>query len=194
MAIMAAFDLEARQYDAVNAFTNSPLDEVVHCACPEGYAMEGQCLLLLYALYGLRRSPLLWLKEFSKTLQELGLQEVPGEPCLFTNKWLIVFFYVDDIVVLCHTKHLSHLERFEKDLMARYETRSLGELSWFLGIWILRDRSKRKVWLCQDSYIDKMTSKFHLEHHKPAFTPLPPDVLKPHNSQATAQEIHAYQQ
>ena len=60
MAIMAAFDLEARQYDAVNAFTNSSLDEAVHCACPEGYnSVEGICLLLLRALYGLRRSPLL---------------------------------------------------------------------------------------------------------------------------------------
>ena len=194
MAIMAAFDLEARQYDAVNAFTNSPLDEVVHCACPEGYATEGKSLLLLRALYGLRRSPLLWLKEFSKTLQELGLREVPGEPCLFTNEWLIIFFYVDDIVALCHTKHLPHLERFEKSLMARYETRSLGELNWFLGIRIIWDRSKRKVWLCQDSYIDKMTTKFHLEHHRPAHTPLPPDELKPYDGQATAQEIHAYQQ
>jgi hypothetical protein len=134
---MAAFDLEARQYDVVNAFTNSILDEVVHCAYPEGYNIEGICLLLLHALYRLRRSPLLWLKEFSKTLQELGLQEVLGEPCLFTNDWLIVFFYVDDIVTLCCKEHLPRLETFEKDLMARYEIWSLGELSWFLGIRVI---------------------------------------------------------
>ena len=194
MAIMAAFDLEARQYDAVNAFTNSSLDEVVHCACPEGYNIEGLCLLLLCALYGLRRSPLLWLKEFSKTLQELGLQEVPGEPCLFTNDWLIVFFYVDDIVTLCRKEHLPRLANFEKSLMARYEIRSLGELSWFLGIRVVRDRGAKKVWLCQDSYIDKITTRFHLEHHKPAHTPLPPDELLPYEGQATAQQIHAYQQ
>ena len=68
MAIMAAFSLVARHYNAVNAFTNSILDEVVYCACPKGYNIEGISLLLLRALYGLRRSPLLWLKEFSKTL------------------------------------------------------------------------------------------------------------------------------
>jgi hypothetical protein len=194
MAIMAAFDLEARQYDAVNAFTNSTLDEVVHCACLEGYAIEGVCLLLLRALYGLRRSPLLWLKEFSKTLQELDLQEVPGEPCLYTNDWLIVFFYVDDIVTLCRKEHLPRLESFEKSLMARYEIRSLGELNWFLGIRVVRDREAKKVWLCQDSYIDKIATRFHLEHRKPAYTPLPPDELLPYDGQATAQEIHAYQQ
>ena len=107
---------------------------MIHCACPEGYLREGSCLQLLRSLYGLRRAPLLWLKEFAKILRELGLQEVPGEPCLFTNDWLIVFFYVDDIVVLCRTEHLSQLKDFEKRLAARYEIRNLGELSWFLGV------------------------------------------------------------
>ena len=78
--------------------------------------------------------------------------------------------------------------------MARYEIRSLGELSWFLGIRVIQDRGAKKVWLCQDSYIDKITARFHLEHHKPAHTPLPPDELLPYEGQATAQEIHAFQQ
>jgi hypothetical protein len=48
MAITAAFDLEVRQYhdDAVNAFTNSVLDKVVYCKCPEGFEQAGMCLLL----------------------------------------------------------------------------------------------------------------------------------------------------
>jgi hypothetical protein len=194
MAIAAAFDLEARQYDAVSAFTNSILDETVHCKCPEGFEHIGLCLLLLRALYGLRRSPLLWLKEFSKALQELGLKEVPGEPCLYANDWLIVFFYVDDIVTLCRKEDLPKLQLFEKALMERYEIRSLGELIWFLGIRIIRDRPERKIWLCQDSYIDKITRKFNLEYHKPASTPLPMEELVPHVGQATPQEIYAYQQ
>jgi hypothetical protein len=40
MAITAAFDLEVRQYDAVNALKNSFLDEVVYCKCPEGFKPE----------------------------------------------------------------------------------------------------------------------------------------------------------
>ena len=194
MAIMAAFNLEARQYDIVNAFTNSELDETVHCACPEGYTKEGSCLLLLRALYGLRRSLILWLKEFSKTLRELGLEEVSGEPCLFTNDWLIIFFYVDDIVALCRTEHLPHLIEFEKRLEARYEIRSLGELNWFLGVRIVWDQQAKKVWLCQDSYIDKIATKFHLEHHRLAHTPLPPSDLFPYEATATPQQIYAYQQ
>jgi len=68
MAMAAAYDLEAYQLDAVNAFINNQLDETVHCAFPEGFDQPGSCLLLLRALYGLRQSPLLWLQEFSTTL------------------------------------------------------------------------------------------------------------------------------
>ena len=76
IAIMAVFGLEARQYDIVNEFINSTLNETVYCSCPEGYKVDGSCLLLHKALYGLRRAPILWLKEFSKTLQEMGFKDI----------------------------------------------------------------------------------------------------------------------
>ena len=194
MVISTAFDLEAHQYNAVSTFTNSVLDEIIYCDCPEGFEHAGLCILLLRALYGLRRSPLLWLKEFSKTLKELSLTEVPGEPCLYANDWLVVFFYVDDIVALCRPDDLSKLHVFEATLMERYEIRNLGELSWFLGVRIIRDRTEKKIWLCQDSYIDKITTKFNLEYHKRAHTPLPTDELIPYEGKASPQEIFAYQQ
>jgi len=37
MALIAKFDLETRQLDAVNAFTNSPLDEEIFVDWPLGY-------------------------------------------------------------------------------------------------------------------------------------------------------------
>jgi hypothetical protein len=46
----------------------------------------------------------------------------------------------------------------------------------------------------QDPYINKIKTKFHLEHYKPAFTPLPPIDLLPYKDKATDQEIHTYQQ
>jgi len=59
MAVTAAFDLEAKQMDAVNAFTNSEIDGTVYCNSPGEFGEERYCLLLLRALYGLRQSPLL---------------------------------------------------------------------------------------------------------------------------------------
>ena len=59
MAITAAFDLDAHQFDAVNALINSHLDEEVHCLPPEGFQRPDSLWLLLRALYGLKQSSLL---------------------------------------------------------------------------------------------------------------------------------------
>ena len=151
MAIAAAFDLEVRLYDAVNAFTNSKLDEETYCECPEGFERSGSILLLLKALYGLKQSPLFWQRTFSTTLEELGLQPVPGANCLYNNNWLIVFFYVDDIATIFSSKYLDRFKQFETKLLNRYEMRTLGELTWFLRIRVVRDRSARKLSLVGNS-------------------------------------------
>lgn len=153
MAITAAFDLEAKQYDVTNAFINAKLNDEVYCECPEGFQRPGHVLRLNRALYGIKQSPLLWLNAFSATLEELGLLPVSGVNCLFCNEHLIVFFYVDDIIVLYARQNIAYLRSFETNLLQRYQVRSLGDLKWFLGIRIQRDRDARKMWLCQDSYI-----------------------------------------
>jgi hypothetical protein len=71
--------------------------------------------------------------------------------------------------------------------------RDLGELSWFLGIRVIRDRVQKKLWLCQDSYIRKIATTFHLTDRKPPATPLATEELTPNTEQATAQEIYLYQ-
>src|SRR4051812_16423490 len=71
MAIAAYFNLEIRQYDAVNAFTNTPLKTPVYCYQPEGFSDSNHLWELHRALYGLKISPLLWYEELTKTLKEL---------------------------------------------------------------------------------------------------------------------------
>jgi hypothetical protein len=70
----------------------------------------------------------------------------------------------------------------------------LGELKWFLGIGILRDRENRELWLCQDSYVEKITHRFHLEDRKMPVTPMSSEVLTKYNAQASPKEVHLYQQ
>ncbi|KNG44754.1 hypothetical protein TW65_08419 [Stemphylium lycopersici] len=56
------------------------------------------------ALYGLRISPLLWQKEFTATLAQIGFKQVPQEPCCMIKDGVIIFFYVDDIIIAYHSK------------------------------------------------------------------------------------------
>lgn len=109
IAITAAFSLLAYQYDVLNAFLNAPLDRKLYARTPEGFAQDlGKLLELKRALYGLKDAPLLWYNYLKRTLKKLNLKPVEGVQCLFTNNRLIVFFFVDDIVVLVHLAYLSH--------------------------------------------------------------------------------------
>jgi len=113
MALMAAFNLESCQFDATNAFVNSDIDEELYVPYPEGFRRRGFCLRLLKALYGLKQAPRLWYETFSRTLKAMGLKQAGDEPCLFVNDWLIIFFFVDDIVALFHRSKQSLWEDFK---------------------------------------------------------------------------------
>ena len=70
----------------------------------------------------------------------------------------------------------------------------LGELQWFLGIRILRDRDTKKLWLCQDSYIEKIAAAYYLPAgQKAPATPLPTEALTKYEGMATPDSIHLYQ-
>jgi len=98
LALIIRWDLEARQFDIVNAFPNTKLDEVVYIELPDGFKIQGKIALFFQALYGLRRSSLLWQQLFIEMFTTLDFQPVFNEPCIIINDWLIVFFFVDDII------------------------------------------------------------------------------------------------
>jgi hypothetical protein len=91
-ALTAAFDMDTRQMDAINAFLNSTLTEEVYTELPEGFrVIKEKAWRLKRALYGLRKSPRLWQQEATRVLTTLGLKPIPEDPCLFVGKGVIVF-------------------------------------------------------------------------------------------------------
>lgn len=197
VAIAAAFDLQMFQFDALNAFLNARLPRKMYCRTPEGFTDEvGELIELLRALYGLKEAPLLWYQELSSTLKKLGLNPVPETPCLFTNDRLIVFFYVDDIVVLVHPLNLTAYSVFKQQLLSTYDLRELGELSWFLGIRVVRDKLTRSIHLIQDSFIDKIAIKFdlRLDNGRYPDIPLKENSLLPSIEEPNSARTYRYQQ
>src|SRR5947208_2638795 len=100
MTITAKFDLKTIQMNAVNAFMNCKLDEVVYMKQPPGFETE-KMLQLQKTLYELRQSSLLWQKELTSIFRNLNFREMLQESCVMLNSRIITFFYVDDIV-LCY--------------------------------------------------------------------------------------------
>ena len=86
--------------------------------------------------------------------------------CLYANDWLILFFYVDNIVVLNIKQNADKLQIFEKTLLMKFQMRIFEKLNWFLNIRIIRNWKSQKIWLCQNSYIEKIAVKFNVENFK----------------------------
>jgi len=55
----------------------------------------------------------------------------------------------------------------------------LRELKWFLGMHIIRDRSKRLLWMSQLPYIEKVAHQFIPDLQKCPETPVAEEVLMP---------------
>ncbi len=166
MIISTVFDLEIWQYDAINAFINSEIDEELYSECSNEFSRLDYCWKLNKALYELKQVSILWYRNLITILKDLELQSISRVNCLFVNDWLILFFYVDDIMTICLKENRNRMRFFEKSLMKKFEMRILEKLKWVLEIRITRDRINKKIWLCQNFYIFKMMTKFHLKEMK----------------------------
>ncbi|KAM4061919.1 reverse transcriptase (RNA-dependent DNA polymerase) [Hirsutella rhossiliensis] len=186
MAIAARFDLDVRQFDVSNAFLYSDIkkDHPVYVRLPQGFA-----------LYGLRESPLLWYNEISQALKEAGIDRTDEEPCVFTNGKILALVYVDDILILNPRQEKKAVNDLVQHLQSKYDLRE-EEFKWYLGIRAVRDRPNRKVYLCQDAYIEKIARKFKLSDLKLRVPSIPIATipLVKYNGQATKEEIKAYQE
>lgn len=94
-------DLECRQCDIKNTFTESHLKERIFLASPEGLKVEkGHVLRALGSLCRLKQAGRYWNLFLRKFLIELGLVQNKAEPCMFVNKIrdLQILVYVDDIL------------------------------------------------------------------------------------------------
>jgi hypothetical protein len=133
LAICAYFNLDITQFDAISAFTNTDIDELVYCLPAPGYERAGKVLKLLKALYGLKRSPLLWHNDLTGTLKKMGFRMIADAPCVWTNEVLIIFFFVDDITIASRPEDRQQADDFGKALSERYPLTPKGEMKWFLG-------------------------------------------------------------
>ena len=197
MAIVCAYGLICHQIDFKLAFINADMDEEVYTTCPPGYGRPGKVWKLLKALYGLRKSPKLWYKELVSFLQGHGFQPCTEEPCIMINNEtkLVLFLFVDDMLIMAPPNKDKEVQKFKQDVQNKYDIKDLGEASSFLNIRIRRDIGAKKLWICQDGYIDKICVKFGIDETKPMATPLPSSYHPlPNEGQATMQQIMEMQE
>lgn len=169
LAIAAVEDLEIHQMDVVTAFLIPDLEEEIYMVQPEGFdGKEGLVCKLQKGLYGLKQSARIW----NARLRPLGFQQSSCDPCIYINNssGIITAIWVDNLIIL--GKDLSFIDKVKDRLRAEFEMKDLGELQYFLGIQVLRNRSKRQLHINQSGYINSILERFGMEDSKPTPTPI----------------------
>ncbi len=90
---------------------------MVYIELLDGFKIQGKIALFLQTLYGLRRFLLFWQRLFIEAFTTLGLQSVSDEPYIIINDWLIVFFFVDDIIYAYRVIDEPRVDDFRTKLM-----------------------------------------------------------------------------
>lgn len=65
--------------------------------------------------------------------------------CVMAGITVIVFFYVDDIILLYDKAKAEQVDELLAKLQAKYPLRVMPKANWFLGIRIVRNRQTRQI-------------------------------------------------
>eukprot|EP00253_Pinus_taeda_P029535 PITA_29535 len=145
---------------------------------PEGFigkGKEGLIFRLNKSLYGLKQGPRQWYKKFDSFMLEHGFQRFEVDHCVYIKrydqgKYIILLLYVDGMLIVAHDK--NNINRLKKDLGRKFAMKDLGLAQQILGMWIMRDRKKKRLWPSQEKYIKKVLNRFNMKDAKPVGTPL----------------------
>ena len=87
------------------------MDWDIYCYFPKGYKQKGFVLQIKKTLYGLRKSPKLWLQKLLQIFTDFELSQIPGEPYLFTDyREIIIFFFINYIASMFTVAQKRDLE------------------------------------------------------------------------------------
>lgn len=94
------------------------------------------------SLYWLKQFARAWFDRFSRAVRQLGYKQAQIGHTLFLKhsgkKVTTLIIYVDDIILTSDDE--DDMIKFNKNLAAEFEIKDLGQLRYFLGIEILRNK------------------------------------------------------
>ena len=117
IVLTAAFNLKILQLDTINTFLNSDIDKDIVVDQPSKLYKRDKVLKLRKALYSLKQALLLQYNYLVDILYKQGLQDILGVNCILYNHQVIIFFYIDDIIVLYYADNKEKVDKLLDNLI-----------------------------------------------------------------------------
>jgi hypothetical protein len=125
-------------------------------------------------IYGLRQSGREWYMDITSFFTREGFYRSHADYSLYIKQTssylLIVIIYVDDLIMLSSDKDV--MQGLKHKLQEEFDIKDLGELHFFLGVQMERDRAARTITLHQKNYLEEVLERFGMSDCKPIGTPL----------------------
>lgn len=140
--------------DVKTTFLNRDLEKNLY-GTAQGFEFHGpeyKVSMLNRSIYGLKQRSRQWYLTFGESLAKFGFCMSQYDSCVFVrmqeNKALIyLLLYVDDMLI--SGPDSNEIIKVKNLLKANFEMKDLGAAKKILGMYIVRDRSKKKLWLFQ---------------------------------------------
>ena len=165
------------QMDVTTAFLYGDLEEDLYMAQPEGQAKPGEEAMvckLRKSIYGLKQSPRMWNKRLDEFMRREGLIRIQEDHAIYVltsnPSQLFVGVYVDDLII--GSSELGVIHSLKESLSQEFRMKDLGDLSYVLGIKIMRTNDC--LYLSQKQYAMELLRKFKMEECNGAMTPMDP--------------------
>src|SRR5579871_3262998 len=179
--------------DVKSAFLNSDLEEEIYMDCPKGFEQQNQVCKLNKCLYRLKQSPQVWNKSINKFFNKYNFQYMNSDHGIYINdqSGIIIRIWVDDLIII--RKNIMNIKELKENLNKTFKIKDLGDLTYFLGIHIIRNQKTRTIFINQSNYISKILTRFNMQDCKPAKTPLKPNIKISKSTEPEPYNLQYYQ-
>jgi hypothetical protein len=169
LSIAASNNYEICQFDVKTAFLNGELNHPIYMSQPPGYG-DGttRICFLQKSLYGLKQAPAEWNRKMDSFLESFGLHRSNYDRCVYFGKGVSLVLYVDDGLIAGIDR--QSIERLLSAMSNAFEI-THGDVSYYLGLEIDRDRRNRTLHIHQEGYIGTLLDRFSMADCNPASTP-----------------------
>lgn len=176
-----------KQMDVDTAFLNSHLDEEIYMAQPEGYDDgSGRVCQLLKSIYGLKQASRAWYDTLRQFLESEDLQRSRVDPCIYFGKELVIFVYVDDLII-AGSNH-SVVEDMSNKFKNRFRMKDLGKPQRILGLDLVEVDDG--IMLSGVSTIEELLERCQMSQSRPVSTPMDPNQMFRPNTESKSSEDH----
>jgi Reverse transcriptase (RNA-dependent DNA polymerase) len=118
----------------------------------------------------LKQSARNWYRKLRRYLESIGFTRCYEDHCIYFNSatGVIIAVWVDDLLIFA--KKIEAISSVKNDLTGEFKMKDLGELEYFPGIQVTRDRAGHRIHINQSGYISIMLDRFSMLESNPLST------------------------